>query len=473
LPYNGLDAKYHRLDFEALWQRVEADGLVDVYREKLRQVPTVVLTQIKGVPIDRERNKQLSVEYRRKVENASAAVQATESAKKFRRMTGQLLNPGSAQDIIVVLRDILKTREGQEGKGWSTKEEVLKKIDDPIAAAILAYRKVVKLKSTYVDSIAPGSPNLYEGDILHQNLGTCFVSTGRLESDDPNMQNWPIRTAEGKKVRAQVRKRKKGSIVASFDYGQIDARIIASGSRDKGYCKALWENYDIHLEWAHRLALFHPGFVGGKKFINDEKVMDDFRGAKVKSQWVFALFYGASLRTTAGRFGVDEDFLRPMYEEFRKQFSEVIEWQEKLLRKFEEDGYIQMFDGLRRRAPLGKGQIINTGVQMNTNRIVMHGMNRLSERGEMLYQPNMQIHDDLTYAFDSEREFEDAAPVILDTMLDGRFFDWFCVPLSVDIKVGDDWSSTEKLGTYNSVERLGWPLRAPEFGGSAQKAMII
>ncbi len=459
LPYNGIDAKYHRLLFYKQKEQIEKDGLTEVYREKVAQVPTVVLTQIKGIPIDPKVNKELSVEYTAKLKEAEEAVAGLDEAKRFKRLTGEKFNPGSPEHVVTMLRDILKTRNGQEGTGWSTKESVLSKVDNPIAKGVLNYRKVQKLKSTYVDPVSVGSPLLYPGGIIHTNLGTCLTETGRLESAEPNIQNWPVRSAVGKRVRRQV----KAQVFASFDYGQIDARIIACGSRDKNYCKALWEDYDIHMEWAYELAHYYPAWVGGKKFIKDIEAMEDFRAKMVKNMFVFALFYTASLRTTAARFGVEERFMEKPVNKFWKQFEGVKNWQEEIGKQYKEYGYVQLFEGLRRHAPLGYGQQVNTPVQGATNRIVMMGMNKLSETGDPTLQANFQIHDDLSFCFNSEREFEEATPKILDTMLDGREFDWLCVPLVIDIKTGPNWSDTKKVGTYSSAKRLGWPIRQKEF----------
>lgn len=257
--------------------------------------------------------------------------------------------------------------------------------------------------------------------------------------------------------------RKNIGIIASFDYGQIDARNIACWSRDKKYCKALWEDYDIHLEWAYELAHYYPAWVGGEKYLKDEKAIEEFRSGKVKNNWVFALFYGAGKRKTAERFGVDENFITKPFNKFWKDFADVKVAQESLLKQFDECGYVQIHDGLRRRAPLSHGMKINTPIQGATNRIIMSAMNRLSEMDIWDLQANMQIHDDLTFAFETEQKFEDNVEIIIDTMLDGSEFPWFCVPLAVDVKIGHNWGEQEKIGTYTSNQRLNWPVRAREF----------
>jgi uracil-DNA glycosylase family 4 len=459
LPYNGIDAKYHRFVYLVQKRLIKENGLVSVYQEKVRQVPTVVLTQLKGIPLDAAVNKELRREYARKLAKAKATVQAIPEAQEFKRLTREEFNPGSPPHVIIMLRDILKTRVGQPGPGWSTKESVLREVKHPISRAILGYRKVQKIKGTYVDPYSPDGPNVYPGDIIHTSLGTCFTETGRLNSEDPNIQNVPIREEEAKKVRRQI----AAKVMASFDYGQIDARIIACGSRDTHYCKALWENYDIHMEWAERIAHAVPRLVGGREKIKDKKVMEDFRGGKIKSIWVFALFYGASLSSTARRLECEDRELYKLYDAFWTQFAGVHKWQDDIEKQFSDKGYVQLFDGLRRHAPLSHGQRINTPVQGATNRIVMLGMNRLSEVGDPLLQANMQIHDDLTFCFNRQRDYEDSMPRILDVMLDGREFPWFAVPLTVEIKTGSNWAEMTKVGAYDSVTRLGWPHRAPEF----------
>jgi len=460
LPYNGMDAKYHRLAYLVQDERIEREGLRVQYEEKLRQVPTVILSQLKGLPVDPKANTQLAYEYEHKLADAEEKLRSLPEISRFRQIIGHEFNPSSSQDVVAVLRDVLKTREGQEGTGWSGNEAALSKIDSPFGAAEIAYRKVQKLKSTYVEPFAKGSSIMYDDGLLHGNFGTTFTVTGRLNCEDPNLQNQPIRSAEAKKVRRQIAR--PFGVVASFDMGQIDGRLLAVGSRDKTYCKALWEDYDVHAEWARRLALAYPDFVGGKKGLSDKDEMKRFRNL-VKGTWTFALFYGAALRTTAGRFQVSEDVLRPLYDEFWKVFSGVKNWQEDLTRQFERDGYIEMFGGLRRRAPIGHGQLINSPIQGCTNRIIMMAMNKLSELKDPIYQPNLQIHDDLTYIFESEKQFEDSASTIIDTMLGPKEFDWICIPLTVECKVGDNWADQDDVGTFYSTKRLGWPIRSMEF----------
>jgi DNA polymerase-1 len=466
LPYNGIDAKYHRLLDEEQTKKIKEESLWDVYLEKEEQVPSVVLAQIKGLPIDQDVNKQLLEEYEGKIREVLNRVEKLPESKQFRKITGEKFNPGSNQHTVVILKDILKTRTGQPGAGWSTTESVLNEVNHPLTLAVVEYRKVVKLKSTYVDPYSEGSDTLYDDGLVHTSLGTTFTVTGRLNSDSPNVQNIVVRSSEGRKVRKQFRPFNKKGVIVAFDYGQIDARCIACGSKDKAYCKALWEDFDIHMDWAERLAYEFPQLVGGKKNLKDKKALEKLRSTKVKNEWVFALFYGAGLGTTARRFGIDENLLRSSYKEFWDIFSGVKDWQGEVEKQYNKVGYVQLFDGLRRRAPIGHGQRINCGIQGATQRIVMNSMNALSKLSveDWSLQPNLQIHDELLYFFEDERQFEDVAPRIIQAMLDQSKFDWIVVPISIELKMSyTDWSEMEKIDTFFSHKELGWPRRSKEF----------
>lgn len=465
LPYNGLDAKYHRLLEIEQRKRIKAEGLWEVYLEKERQVPTAVLIQVKGMPVDKEQNKILAVEYGEKISEVVKRIAEMDATEQFRKVFKQEFNPASTHHVAKLLKTILNSREGQTGSGTSTTETVLKAVGHPLTLAIIEYRKAAKLKSTYVDPYSEDSDEscIYPDGMLHTNLGTCFTDTGRCNSSGPNCQNQPRRNSEARKVRKQI-PAKPGGLIVSFDYGQIDARGIACGSRDKKYCKALWEDFDIHLDWAERIAYEIPDLIGGKKFLHDKDVMKKFRSDKVKNDWVFALFYGAGIRTTASRFGVEDRMLYSLYTKFWEEFAGVKDFQNDLMQQFSNFGYVQIFDGLRRRAPLGHGMKVNSPIQSTTQRIIMNGANNLSKTENWLLQPNMQLHDELLYFFDTERDFEDSVDTIIDTMLDQSAFDWICVPIIIEMKMSrTDWSEMKDVAVYRSNERLKWPIRPREF----------
>jgi DNA polymerase I-like protein with 3'-5' exonuclease and polymerase domains len=226
-------------------------------------------------------------------------------------------------------------------------------------------------------------------------------------------------------------------LIVAFDYGQIEARVIAMFTRDRVFCKALWENYDIHMEWAERLARAYPARIGGKQNLTDKKVMKDFR-TDIKNQWTFPLFFGARLESAAEYLKIPEETLRPHYNEFWRTFSGVKGWQERLLESYRKIGYVECLTGRRRRGPLTLNQVINSPVQGSAAEIVLDGMSRLSEAGDSELQPEINIHDDLTYCRVPIKRVDDIAEKVISAMLSPPF-DFINVPITVEMSVGQNW----------------------------------
>jgi uracil-DNA glycosylase family 4 len=185
LPYNGMDAKYHRelkIVQDAL---LESEGLMRVYRDQLRRVPTCTLTQIKGVPLDQEESRRLAIKYDKEIAAISKEIQETATAKLYFQRYGRRLNPSSPQEMITVCRDLLKSDAGLRRNGkYSVDEETLTKIKDPLMPMVLKYRHATKRRSTYV--FDDSNPVVWPDGMLHQRLNTCVARTGRLTASDPN-----------------------------------------------------------------------------------------------------------------------------------------------------------------------------------------------------------------------------------------------------------------------------------------------
>lgn len=453
LRYNGIDGKYHCLLYLAQERLIAARGLEDVYKAHLRRVPTCVLTQIKGVPISQTVVRKLQDKYADRIEKTEREMREMEIVRKFKTKYGYEFNPGSIQkDVIFLFRDMLKEKAGfkdrHDPNKYAVDEDVLSKIEHPLAKLLVDWRKVTKLKSTYCDGLAEGSEYLYPDGMLHPILNTTTARTGRLSSEEPNEQNFPKRDAEGKEARSQIVAR-KGHLLLAADYGQIEARVIAMASRDKVLTKALWERYDIHGEWARRIALEYPKRVGGKKGIDDPKVMKLFRD-DVKNQWTFPAFFGAQLAGISGYLEIPEDVLSPLFDEFWGMFDGVKEWQDRLVAKYRETGEVCCLTGRKRRGPLSINQIINTPVQGTAADIVLDSMDRLSEREDWVLQPNMQIHDDLTWEIEA-KNIEQYAEIMIDEMLNVPF-DFVNVPITIEMSVGPHWYDMKETGKYSSDE---------------------
>lgn len=455
LRYNGADSKYHC--YLGIEQEVdiEEEGLEGPYRLALRRVPTVVLTQMKGIPIDQREVKRLQKKYQQRIEITEEKIFALPVIKKFEQVKGYKFLPFSNPDVMFVFKDMLRRKECiVEDKytkkvKYSADKKILDQIDHPLAGLLIDLRESSKRKSTYIDPLDGENPEtaIYSDGLQHCTFNTIFPETGRLSAESLNWQNFPKRDDEAKEVRKQVRA-PPGHLIAAFDYGQIEARVIAMFTRDKVFVKALWENYDVHMEWAERLARVYPARVGGKKNFTDKKVMKDFR-TDIKNQWTFPLFFGAKLESAAGYLQIPVEVLRPQYNEFWRIFSTTKDWQEDIVTFYNKYGYVECLTKRRRRGPLSLNQIINSPVQGTAAEIVMDGMCRLSETGDPEQQPEINIHDDLTYVRVPTKRIDEVAEKIISGML-AVPFPWVNVPISVEMSVGENWLEMEEFGTFYS-----------------------
>lgn len=472
LRYNAPDAKYAALLWAAQRPEIERDDLGECLELALRRVPTVVLTQMQGVPVD----QRVVVELIDRYECAAGPdddwarggtgwrrgtigkkIAALDVVRDYERRRGKY-NPMSNEHALYIFHEMLGRGECETTDKYtgepklSVDVSVLEQIDHPLAGLTLDLRRVMKMRSTYAEPLRAGSLVLYPDGMLHTNLNTTFTDTGRLSSSDPNLQNVPKRTEEGREIRRAFVAR-SGCVVLAFDYGQIEARVIAMLTRDERFCRALWERYDVHMEWAERVARAYPRRIGGKKLIGDKKVMKALR-TDIKNQWTFPLFFGAQLASVAAYLKIPEDVLRPLFDEFWDQFSGVAEWQEDLVKFYKKRGYVECATGRRRRGPLTYNMIINSPVQGTAAEIVMDGMCRISEIGDPELQPDLNIHDDLTKFSVPIDRVDDVAERYVDCMLDVPF-DFVNVPITVEMSVGRNWMEMEEVSTFSSDEWFG------------------
>src|SRR5690606_22319783 len=469
---NGLDAKYHCLLYRRQTAAIRNNNLTMAYKFADRRVPTLVLSQVKGVPVSKTRALKLKEKYEERISKAEKAIKNDRNVKRFEEYYKKTFNPHSNSDCVKLFYSMLKRKEcevfdkkkknvtpwygGVDGRTKvnriSCDKDVLSQIDLPLAEHILKLRKPHKLLGTYVLPLLEGHPDskVYDDGMLHPIFNHTFTNTGRLSCEEPNMQNFPKRSDEAKEVRRLIKPR-KGRVILSIDYGQIEARVIAMYTRDKVFCKALWERYDVHGEWAERIAYEYPARIGGKKFLKDKKALKDFR-TDIKNQWTFPLFFGASLASVSRYLKIPEDVLKPLYEEFWKTFEGVKTWQDELVKFYEKNGYVETYTGRRRYGPMSLNKVINSPVQGFTCEFVLDGMCRLSETGDPLLQPEIQFHDDLTWVSVPVDKVDYVAEKALEILLDPspEFKDFICVPITLEMSVGEDWLNMEEIGVFSS-----------------------
>ena len=282
LPYNGMDTKWTHLLFTTQEQELYKDKKLRwVYDYLIKVTKMLVSIQLRGIHFDEDTRLKLKEQYESELKEIETKLQKLPEVEKYRESFGKIYNPGSPTHLLSILKDILKLdAEIQTSPGkYSTDESVLSKLKIPLASLTLDYRGVNKKLGTYIE---PMPAFVMADGRLHANFNPYFTSTGRLSSDTPNMQNFPSKT--GKEPRAMIAA-PPGHVFVCCDYGQIEARLIGVASQDQNFCKAIWEDYDVHMEWAKIIANEYPKVVGGEKNLDDPKAMKKFRSA-VKNLWV-------------------------------------------------------------------------------------------------------------------------------------------------------------------------------------------
>jgi uracil-DNA glycosylase family 4 len=455
LHYNGMDAKYHAGLWQKQWPEIVNSGLQGTYKLARRSVPALVLAQLRGLLINQRTVEALGKKWGALVAAAERKVMGLDVIRQFEKERGEF-NPYSQPNLLYVFDKILRRPEVNivdkytKEKKKSVAEDVLVRIDHPLSPAILDLRDVAHNKTAFIDPLkdnGAAASVIHADGLVHATFNGYFAETGRLSAEGPNVQQWPKRDAATRETRRPF-VAPPGHVILAFDYGQIEARVIAMFTRDERFCKALWERYDIHKDWAERIAYEYPNRVGGKKNLKDKKAMRDFR-TDIKNQWTFPLVYGARMESAAAYLNIPVNIIRPLFDTFWKEFSGIADWQAKNLKFYSKHGYTECLTGRRRRGPLTINQLHNAPIQGTAAEIIRDSMCRLSEKNNPLLQFELQIHDDLTFTRIPADRVDEAAELIITEML-AVPFDWVNVPISVEMSWGKNWCDMEDAGNYSS-----------------------
>jgi len=455
LTYNAIDAKYHRLLYMEQVPIIAQLGMMDVYRHQLRRVPTLVLTQRHGIPIDQDELADFKSDYEDEIAGVEAKLAKDPSVIRYnKRYPDAPYRPSASQDLAKMLQMLGHTLKKTEKGGDATDEKNLRKYKEPVVALTIKHRKASKILSTYCSPVSTGSEHLFDDNMIRPIISTYKVRTWRTSSEDPNIQNWPKR-GPNVVIRKVVAHRKKK--IVAFDYAGIQARNVAMESLDPTLIDAFFTGYDIHKDWVNNLDKRYPKW--SKKGLHDDpKVFKDVRGG-VKNQFVFPTFFGASPKSIAvglagsGNMSPPVEVVEEMQDEFFKRFPKIKKWHERLQGQYRRDGYVTGLSGHRRHAPISYNEIINSPIQADESLIVLTAMSELSERDYKLYQPMMEIHDDLTFLW-PEDEIDERSDVVISEMCRPRF-EWINVPLEVEMSIGDNWCDLKEIGKFINVGTKG------------------
>ena len=428
--YSGEDSEMALHVHEVLWPKIEADAKLREVYERIEMPVTRVLQRIErhGVLIDAALLAQQSREL------AERMVQLEQEAYAI---AGQPFNLGSPKQIgeILFSKLALPVKKRTASGAPSTDEDVLQELaaDYPLPARILDHRSLAKLKGTYTDKL-PLMVNPDTGRV-HTTYAQAVAVTGRLASNDPNLQNIPIRTPEGRRVR-EAFVAPPGHVIASADYSQIELRIMAHISGDEGLLRAFAEGIDVHRATASEVFGAPVGEVSAEQR----------RYAKVIN---FGLIYGMGAYGLASNLGIEQKAARDYIDRYFQRFAGVRRYMDETKRRAKELGYVETVFGRRLWLPeinSGNGprrsgaerQAINApmqGTAADLIKLAMIAIQDVLDAEQRATKMVMQVHDELVFEV-PEAELDWVKTRVPELMAGVAALK---VPLLAELGVGRNW----------------------------------
>ncbi len=329
---------------------------------------------------------------------------------------------------------VKKTKGGQ----YSTGEDVLLKLakDNPIVENILNFRELTKLKSTYVDAL----PQLInkKSKRVHTCYGQAIAVTGRLSSNNPNLQNIPVRTERGREIRKAFIPRNSDHLIISADYSQIELRIVAAISGDPAMSEAFRQQKDIHTATA------------AKVFNVDEDDVTKEMRYKAKSV-NFGIIYGQGAFGLSQNLGISRTEAKEIIENYKKQFSHIETYMEEMKQFCKANGYVQTLMGRKRWLKdinssnftvrsYAERNAINSPIQgtaADMIKLAMINIHKEFQKNNFKSRMIMQVHDELV--FDAHKsEIEILKPIIIEGMKNALPLP-NNVPVDAELGVGENW----------------------------------
>jgi DNA polymerase I len=417
--------------------RLEEDGLTRLFREiELPLVDVLIDMERAGVRLDVERVREIS---------ERLGKLADELERRIWELAGGEFTIGSPQQLGEVLFNQLGLSKKRRGKtGFSTDARVLQAIRDEheIVPLIEEWRELTKLKSTYLDAF----PDLIDEDgRLHTTFNQTAATTGRLSSTDPNLQNIPIRTEQGREIRACFIAG-EGTKLISADYSQVELRLLAHIAGEEVLKDIFRRGEDVHTATAEEIL----GGRVGKDSAGMPNASHVDPGTRSKAKMVnYGIVYGLSAYGLADRLQIPQDEAQEFIDRYLERFPAVARFIAETIEKANEDGYVSTLFGRIRRIPelrarqshtrqLGERLAVNMVIQGTAADIIKVAMLRCRDhlRADGLStRLVLQIHDELLFEA-PEDEVELASQIVRREMANAFELD---PPLGVDLGVGDNW----------------------------------
>jgi DNA polymerase-1 len=411
-----LLSKLSREGFDQLFHQVE-----------LPLLNVLASMEMHGVKIDTNRLKSISQEFETILNTSS---------ENIYQLAGEIFNINSPQQLGKILFEKLHLPGAKKTKtGYATDVVVLTKLAQthPLPAEILAYRSISKLKSTYVDAL-PHLVHPVTGRI-HTSYNQTVTATGRLSSSSPNLQNIPIRSSEGRKIRAAFIA-EKGCTLLSGDYSQIELRILAHLSQDQLFVEAFKQNEDIHTRTAAEIFGLMPDLIT-QQMRREAKVIN------------FGIIYGMSSYGLAKELGISPKAAGTFIDNYFRKYRGVKTYIDSTLEEAKKKKYVTTLMNRRRYVPeitsknmtarqFAERTAINAPIQGTASDLIKSAMITINDRiGHENLQTKMiiQIHDELVFEV-PENELELVKQLVKEEM---ENVVELTVPLVVEIHWGKTW----------------------------------
>lgn len=420
---------------EILAEKLKLNKKMDelFYKVEIPLIKVLAQMELTGIKINLPYLKELKLDFKK-------SIQILE--KEIYHLANQKFNISSPKQLSVILFEKLKlpTKDIKKTKlGWSTGAEELLKIEKEhaVISLIQQYRELTKLKSTYIDAL----PKLVDPQTsrVHTTFHQTGTVTGRLSSSDPNLQNIPIRTDLGKKIRKAFIA-EKGFKLLSADYSQIDLRVLAHISQDEEMLKDFKKDKDIHTETA--TDIFE---------VTEDQVTEEMR--RVAKSINFGIVYGMSPFGLSQALGIKPEEAKKYIDKYFEKHLGIALHIKKTLEEARKAGYVETLLGRRRYLPeltsespqvrgAAERMAINMPIQGSTSDIIKMAMNEISSRllavGCRLL---VQVHDELLFEI-KENKIAEYAKKIKEIMENIYKLN---VPLKVDLKVGNNWEEMKEI----------------------------
>ena len=431
----GLEENAAALCSLYVWQRncIQEEAMLPLMKNVEMPLSFALFRMEKaGILIDREFLRDLGQQYTSEIEKLRKQVIEVAGGKDF--------NLNSPQQLGEVLFEQLHLPHSKKtSKGYSTSAEVLENLrwEAPeIIEPLLRYRQLAKLNGTYVEGLLPLAD---EKGRIHSHFDQVSTATGRLSSSEPNLQNIPVRTAEGKEIR-QAFLPKEGWVLLDADYSQIELRLMAHFSGDQALLDAFLENEDIHARTASEifdvpLEWVTPELRSRAKAVN------------------FGIIYGISGFGLSKNTGVSQKEAREFIQKYFEKYPGVKQFMDKSVSDALRNGYAQTLMGRRRyipelqsdKAPLrefGKRVAMNTPIQGTAADIIKMAMVKVDQilrEHHLMSRMILQVHDELILECPPE-EVEEATNLLRESM---EKVIQLKVPLIAEIHTGKSWAAAK------------------------------